>query len=215
MQEGSISYILAPTGLKNDGVHPRRAGFCSLRRIHEEPIMFNKILVALDSGDTCHTVFNQAVALAQATRAKLLLLSVLDLMDDTSLLLPTYPGFGFYPLAADENLRETYAAHYQKLESDGLDRLRGFADEATAAGVEATFTQTGGSPGSAICDQAKTWQADLIMVGSHGRKGLGEIFLGSVSNYVIHHAPCSVMVVHPPSDANTQDETADLAAVVK
>jgi len=32
---------------------------------------------------------------------------------------------------------------------------------------------------------------------SHGRTGLRELFLGSVSNYVLHHAPCSVMVVHP------------------
>ncbi len=177
--------------------------------------MFNKILVALDNGDTCHTVFAQAVVLAQATRAELMLLSVLDLMDDASLLLPTYPGFGFYPLAVDEDLRGTYATQYQKRESDGLERLRGFADEAAATGIEATVTQTGGSPGRTICEQAETWQADLIMVGSHGRKGLGELFLGSVSNYVMHHAPCSVMVVHQPDDADAIDENADLAAVAK
>ncbi|MGP1384853.1 MAG: universal stress protein [Thainema sp.] len=48
---------------------------------------------------------------------------------------------------------------------------------------------------------AKNWGADLIMMGSHGRKGLNEMLLGSASNYVVHHATCSVMVVHEPDEA--------------
>lgn len=50
--------------------------------------------------------------------------------------------------------------------------------------------------GIALLLFVKTWDADLIVVGSHGRKGLSEMLLGSVSNYVVHHAPCSVIIVH-------------------
>lgn len=46
-----------------------------------------------------------------------------------------------------------------------------------------------------IVNRAKDWPADLIVVGSHGRSGIGQFFLGSVSMSVLSAAPCSVMVV--------------------
>jgi nucleotide-binding universal stress UspA family protein len=42
---------------------------------------------------------------------------------------------------------------------------------------------------------AKSWQADLIVLGRRGLKGISEIFLGSVSNYIVHQALCSVLIV--------------------
>ncbi|MGF1491191.1 MAG: universal stress protein [Microcoleaceae cyanobacterium] len=51
------------------------------------------------------------------------------------------------------------------------------------------------NPAAEICRQADDWGADLIIVGRHGRTGLAEAFMGSVSNYVVHHAHCSVLVV--------------------
>lgn len=59
-----------------------------------------------------------------------------------------------------------------------------------------------GSPQSAIVEEAKNWGADLIVVGSHGYGFLERIFLGSVSNAVVHHAPCSVLVVRKPKKLN-------------
>lgn len=46
-----------------------------------------------------------------------------------------------------------------------------------------------------IVENAKTWAADLIIVGSHGRGFLGRFTLGSVSSSIIHNASCSVIVV--------------------
>ena len=69
------------------------------------------------------------------------------------------------------------------------------------------------SEGWEICQRAKVWQADLIIVGSHGRTGLSELFLGSVSNYVMHHAPCSVMVIHRQTLNPSTDAVETLAAV--
>ena len=52
-----------------------------------------------------------------------------------------------------------------------------------------------GAPAQAIVEKAEEWGADLIVVGSHGYGFWERIFLGSVSNAVVHHAPCSVLVV--------------------
>jgi nucleotide-binding universal stress UspA family protein len=73
--------------------------------------------------------------------------------------------------------------------------LQSLAREATNAGVRAEFQQISGSPSRTICRLASDWQANLIVIGHRGRSGLSEILLGSVSNYVLHHAPCSVMLV--------------------
>jgi nucleotide-binding universal stress UspA family protein len=51
-----------------------------------------------------------------------------------------------------------------------------------------------GAPARVIVDEAKDWNADLIVVGSHGRSFWGRLTLGSVSDAIVHHAPCSVLV---------------------
>lgn len=145
-----------------------------------------KLLVAIDCGDTCHSIFDQAIELAQATQSTLHLLSVLALENDDSLT--------FFPYS-DSNWA-AYAEQYREIKTAGLKLLKGFINKAKEAGIETEFTQDIGNPGPAICKLAKTWDANLIIVGSHGRKRLSEMLLGSVSNYVVHHAPCSVMVVH-------------------
>lgn len=52
-----------------------------------------------------------------------------------------------------------------------------------------------GAPGQAIVEKARSWNADLIVVGSHGYGFWERMFLGSVSNAIVHRAPCSVLVV--------------------
>ncbi|WP_035985277.1 universal stress protein [Leptolyngbya sp. KIOST-1] len=169
--------------------------------------MFSKILVGLDQGDTCAHLFQKAVTLAQTTGAGLMLLSVLEPDNDGSFATPAYYGYPL-PLGVDSSI---WLDLYREAEAKGIERLRRFTDESTAVGVPTEFTQMNGSPGRAICTLAGTWGADLIVVGSHGRKGLSELFLGSVSNYVIHHAPCSVLVVDAQTLAATAPEPASFA----
>ena len=59
-----------------------------------------------------------------------------------------------------------------------------------------------GRPAEIIIETANKWKADLIVVGSHGRSFWGRIALGSVSDAVTHHAPCSVLIVRK---RNTSD----------
>ncbi len=52
-----------------------------------------------------------------------------------------------------------------------------------------------GSPAQEIIDQAKDMGADLIIIATHGRSGIGHLFMGSVAERVVQHAPCPVLVV--------------------
>lgn len=63
------------------------------------------------------------------------------------------------------------------------------------AGLATECRVTIGDPRVDLVELAKTERADLIVVGSHGRTGLGKLLLGSVASHVVTHAPCSVLVV--------------------
>jgi nucleotide-binding universal stress UspA family protein len=69
----------------------------------------------------------------------------------------------------------------------------------TAAGLtgcEVDFRIELGDVATTICRVAEELPADVIIVGSHGRSGLKRMLLGSVSEHVVRHAPCPVLVVH-------------------
>jgi nucleotide-binding universal stress UspA family protein len=63
-----------------------------------------------------------------------------------------------------------------------------------------------GDPGQVICEVAKSWDADLILMGRNRKSGISELFLGSSSNYVLHHAVCSVLVVQSTDTSATTTE---------
>jgi nucleotide-binding universal stress UspA family protein len=74
----------------------------------------------------------------------------------------------------------------QVLHSAGFDRV-------TARVVEA-------EPRTGILETAAQWRADLIVLGSHGRRGLEKLMLGSVAESVARHATCSVLIIRPATD---------------
>ncbi|MEM8586400.1 MAG: universal stress protein [Bacteroidota bacterium] len=140
----------------------------------EETTMFKKILTAIDPVEPENDVFDRALLLAQTMRAKLKLLSVLTADINSVIATPEYsmagPSYGLN----DWNLFEESYQTYKKENVKMLHRLR---ERSRERGVNANFEQVMGSPGKAICDLAKSWEADLIVVGSHQRKGLSEMFL--------------------------------------
>lgn len=162
--------------------------------------MYKKILVALDRSAARPYLLDKAQSLAKATGANLMLMHVLSAYDDASPGLPVRAYHAYYPVL-DNMAWETYQKRWESYEQSGLDDLRQFAIESETLGIPTEFTQTPGDPGRVICDVARSWNADLIMVGNRGRSGLSEFLLGSVSSYVMHHAPCSVLVVHETGDA--------------
>ena len=74
---------------------------------------------------------------------------------------------------------------------------------ALAAGL--TTKVVNGPANRAIVEEAEDWGADLIVMGTHGYGFWNRAMLGSVSNSVVHHAPCSVLVVRPTPASKEAD----------
>lgn len=157
--------------------------------------MYKRILVALDHSPLRIHLFQKAMSLATALSADLMLVRVLSAYEEGSPGLPVRAYHSYYPIS-DSAAWDTYQKRWESYEENGLLELRDFVEEANAQGVKAEFTQLAGDPGHIICDVAKSWNADLVIAGNRGRAGFSEFFLGSVSNYVMHHAKSSVLVVH-------------------
>ena len=167
--------------------------------------MFKRILVALDRSEMSTKVFEQALSLAKITSGNLMLLHVLSHEEDGSPEALIFPNIDYYPGWNEETFK-LYQEHWEKFKNEGLQMLQSFSNQAHTAGVNTEFTQNSGNPGRMICELAKTWNADLIIMGRRGRSGLAEFFLGSQSNYVLHHASCSVQIVHLPVSAKIEEE---------
>ena len=172
--------------------------------------MFAKILVAIDSSPMSKTVFDKALDLAKTTGASMMLLHVLS-YEDGMPNLPTNFGREYYTGLSSKAL-ELYQQQYKECENQGLKLLQTLASQAINAGISTEFSQNHGSPGQTICDLAFNWQADLIVMGRRGRTGINELILGSVSNHVLHHACCSVLVVqHLVNRGSAAQEIVSLA----
>jgi nucleotide-binding universal stress UspA family protein len=76
------------------------------------------------------------------------------------------------------------------------------------AGLAVTTMVKEGGPKWRIIEQAQEWQADLLVMGSHGRRGLKRLLLGSVSEVVALHARCSVEVIRSPALLNARERDA-------
>ncbi len=150
---------------------------------------YQRILMAVDQSELTEAVATTAIEMAKAHQASLGILHCLTLP------LPTQLDFGD---RYRDNIQESMAIAQQQLD-DSLEHTRqwlaGLEQQATAAGVETTWDWRHGAVGPQVCQIAETWPADLIVLGRRGHHGLKAALLGSVSNYVLHHAPCSVLVV--------------------
>lgn len=151
--------------------------------------MFGKILTAIDNSALGNQVFTQALALARAFNAQLLLLHVLS---DEEV---GYPDV--------HNLAD-HLDRWEASKQTGLQILESHLRTAIAAGVKTTIAQTPGASGKTICETARNWEAEVIVVGHRGLSGVQELVQGSVSNYLVHHAPCAVLTVAAQSTPTDQ-----------
>lgn len=144
-----------------------------------------KILLAVD--DSKYSVAATQTVLRQAdgnTEVR-----VLHVVEPPSHL--TAGGMGGYDTALDEELRE------ESKKGEAL--VARVAQELRAKGLNVGAVAVPGDPRSKIIDAAAEWHADLIVLGSHGRTGVSRFLMGSVSEAVARHAPCSVEIVRMPS----------------
>jgi nucleotide-binding universal stress UspA family protein len=158
-------------------------------------VSFKKIFAALDDSELSHRVFSQVLELALANQSEVMLFHCVTInsLGESAVPIPVDLGMNV------ELMEQAYKTQQIRLERDmkqaeGL--LQNYCEEATKQGLQVEFDcQMDGDPGHCICEYAQIWGADLIVLGRRGRTGLVEAFLGSVSNYVVHHASCSVFVI--------------------
>lgn len=163
---------------------------------------YRKILVALDRSPQTDIVFEQALELAKTQDAALMVFHCMPL---------DYRGStGLY---ADMYARELMdlsgeiQAEWNKEKEEAREWLASYGQRATGQGVPTEWDLKVGDAAIAIRELTESWGADLVVLGRRGRRGLAEMVLGSVSNYVFHHVPCSVLIVQgisPNVDKNLE-----------
>lgn len=159
---------------------------------------YDRVLAAIDTSSLGEIVFEHALETAQHHKAKLYLLHCVETSMKRSSLLAASPkgtskSANYFTPYDDADLQFAQEKWEVQIEQAN-EWLMEYYQLATCQGVLATCETVFGEPGYQICALAKEWQIDVIVMARQGHSGLAELFLGSVSNYVLHHAPCSVLV---------------------
>ena len=143
--------------------------------------MFKHILVPVDGSSTARQAIDKAVGIAEAFKSAVTLIYVIDPYAFTGVGTDFSYGQAEYLSAAAAEADEAIKAAKQVCEAHGI--------TANGSVVE------GHSVYRAILDTAEALNADLVVMGSHGRRGLEKLVLGSVTAQVLSHAHLSVLVV--------------------
>ncbi len=145
--------------------------------------MFNRILIAVADDEIADRVIGAGRGLAQALGARLALVHVVDLAV-AGAVAATPLGVGSSPLATQ-----------QLIEAQEQSGEAFIARAAHMLGGDAETFLREGSTTAEIIATAAAWQASLIVIGTHGRGGLGRLVLGSVAEGVLRDAPCPVLTI--------------------
>ncbi len=94
-----------------------------------------------------------------------------------------------------------YAPELAEQKEPARELVERIAKELRSAGFKVDTAVEVGDIREGIIDYAAEWAADLIVIGSHGRRGIQRFLLGSVAEFVARHAKCSVEIVRTPVSA--------------
>lgn len=143
--------------------------------------MYQRIMAAIDGSDTAERGLNEAIALAKDQNARLAIVYVIDLV--------VIFEFGEPAVSYRESARE--------FARKTIEHAR---NTARAAGIEPEIQSpeiytTGYHVADTIAQHAQGWNADLLVVGTHGRRGVSRLLLGSVAERIVRMAPCALLLV--------------------
>ncbi|MFB2893499.1 universal stress protein [Aerosakkonemataceae cyanobacterium BLCC-F50] len=156
--------------------------------------MFKKILVAMDSLETSNHILAAALFMAKTSNAELMLLHVVSPYEEGYPNISIQVGKNSQILTHKDSI-SNYFKQREKFESQSLELLRSHLVQAIAMGIKAEMTQNFGDPKWNICDLARTWGADLIVMGRRASYDIKDAIHGSVSNYVLHNSHCAVLTL--------------------
>lgn len=158
---------------------PRAAGgdYTGLRRVRSR--MYRTILVPTDGSVPARTALDRAIELARTYDATLRVVSVVDI-GDAAVLSPE--------TASVDGLRQSLRGRAEQVVGDAVER-------AEEAGVRAESEIRVGIPHVEILDAAEDADADLVVMGTHGRRGLKRALIGSVTERVVRRSDAPVLTV--------------------
>jgi nucleotide-binding universal stress UspA family protein len=143
-----------------------------------------KIIVAIDESPCSEAALDALLERSWDKQTEVLLLTVLQPIASQ---MDFAPGYMIGPLI------EPDPDQFKQMESFVAEQVQRLQ---AVFSTERVFGKTvPGDPANIIIDYAKSWDADLVLVGSHGRKGFEKFLLGSVAEKVAKNAPCSVEIV--------------------
>lgn len=144
---------------------------------------YKNIIVAVDGSDISNLALKEAIKLAKEQRAKLNILHVVD------------ENFLYY---SDSNI--DYGILLASLKKEGQEILNKAENIAKQEKIEfeghlAEIKPFGGRVAEKIIEESKKWPADLLVIGTHGRRGFSRLYLGSVAESVIRTATIPVLLI--------------------
>jgi nucleotide-binding universal stress UspA family protein len=144
--------------------------------------MYKKILVPVDGSDTSLLGLWEAIRLAKDQKAEVRLLHVVH-----DFLVAGGHGAAVYTSQLRKDLRDRGEAVLK--DAAGVARHQGVEAETKIAETP------GGGVGTVIVEEAQNWPADLIVLGTHGRRGIRRLVMGSDAEYVVRTTPVPVLLV--------------------
>lgn len=150
-----------------------------------------KILFATDGAKQSNAAIDMFKRLNIEDGDEIRIISVIDLA--VPMPIDIYGGYVPDTTEFEKSARENAERVLEETASKVKERLSG---RQVSIITEVLF----GSPESRIVELADEMKPELVIVGSHGYSGWERLLLGSVSDAVVHHAPCSVLVVRCPSE---------------
>jgi nucleotide-binding universal stress UspA family protein len=144
---------------------------------------YRRILVPIDGSPTATRGLDEAIALCRATGGTL---RVLHVMDDL-VFVSGFESGASYARDVVPRLRK----HSENILEAGRKRAEAAGVAVDSLLVECFARRTS----EVVCEQAVAWHADLIVVGTHGRRGVRRMMLGSDAEQIVREAPVPVLVV--------------------
>ena len=152
--------------------------------------MYKQILCPVDGSPTSNVGMNEAILFAKDQHAKLLFLHVIEIFFP----IPDISG-GLHIVYMTDILRE-----------NGSKILKNAQELASKAGVtsESVMLETlDGRVSKSVLEKALEWHADLIVMGTHGLRGLERFVMGSDAQAILHNSPVPVLLVKNKSNASS------------
>ena len=144
--------------------------------------MYKNILVAIDGSDAANRALSDAIQLARVLHGRIRLIHVLNKVP----ILPVGT-----PAEIMEQLVDQMRGTAESLLHEAVRQTRASGVEVDTRLIEAI----GDRAGEYIVDEARDWPAELIVCGTHGRRGIRRLLMGNDAQYVVQHSTTPVLIV--------------------